>query len=178
MVWGVLGQPGAHMRRRSKSWGIRGYRGVTSLSRHRRESDNPCLAECGPVGRCRPHRLEKRLHTPADQVFSEVSDFAVLLRELHAERRGRVISGRNSRIPRAALTRADRGGPPLLITRISISGQPAGRLSRPSSEARSATTATTGAPEIRLISSATAFRRASSRPLITTSQSSRAKAAA
>ena len=46
---------------------------------------------------------------PADQVFSEVSAFAVALRELHAQRKDRVISGRSERARRAVLTKADRG---------------------------------------------------------------------
>jgi hypothetical protein len=45
---------------------------------------------------------------PADQVFSDVCAFALLLRELHAQRRSRVISGRKERVQRAVLTRADR----------------------------------------------------------------------
>jgi hypothetical protein len=46
---------------------------------------------------------------PGDQVFSDVNAFAVALRELHAQRRGRVISGRSGRAGRAVLTKADRG---------------------------------------------------------------------
>ena len=46
---------------------------------------------------------------PADEVFTDVSAFAVALRELHAHRRGRVVSGRNERARRAVLTKADRG---------------------------------------------------------------------
>src|SRR5215203_5858030 len=45
----------------------------------------------------------------ADQVFTDGNAFAVVLRELHAHRRGRVISGRSERTPRALLTKADRG---------------------------------------------------------------------
>jgi 5-methylcytosine-specific restriction endonuclease McrA len=45
---------------------------------------------------------------PEDQVFSDISAFAVALKELHALRRGRVISGRSERAPRAMLTKADR----------------------------------------------------------------------
>ena len=45
----------------------------------------------------------------ADQVFSDVSAFAIVLRELHAQRRGRVISGRSERARRAVLTKTDRG---------------------------------------------------------------------
>jgi HNH endonuclease len=45
----------------------------------------------------------------ADQVFTDVSTFAVALRDLHAQRRGRVVSGRSERAPRAALAQADRG---------------------------------------------------------------------
>ena len=46
---------------------------------------------------------------PADQVFSDVGAFAIVLRELRAQRRGRVISGRKERVMRAMLTRAERG---------------------------------------------------------------------
>ena len=46
----------------------------------------------------------------ADQVFTDVSVFAVALRDLHAQRRGRVVSGRSERTPRAVLAKADRGG--------------------------------------------------------------------
>jgi 5-methylcytosine-specific restriction endonuclease McrA len=45
---------------------------------------------------------------PADRLFSDVSAFAAELRELHAQRRGRVIAGRADRIPRTALTQAER----------------------------------------------------------------------
>jgi len=45
----------------------------------------------------------------ADQVFTDVSAFAVALRELHAHRRGRVVSGHSERARRAVLTKADRG---------------------------------------------------------------------
>ena len=45
----------------------------------------------------------------ADQVFSDVSALALELRELHAQRRGRVISSRSERARRAVLTKADRG---------------------------------------------------------------------
>ena len=45
----------------------------------------------------------------ADQVFTDVSAFAMALRELHAQRRGRVASGRRECAPRAALAQADRG---------------------------------------------------------------------
>jgi hypothetical protein len=40
---------------------------------------------------------------PADQSFTDVSAFAVALRELHTQRRGRVVSGRSKRARRAAL---------------------------------------------------------------------------
>jgi hypothetical protein len=46
---------------------------------------------------------------PADQVFSDVSALAGALRALHAQRRGRVISGRSDRARRVVLTKADRG---------------------------------------------------------------------
>ena len=46
---------------------------------------------------------------PADQVFSDVGAFATVLRELRAQRRGRVISGRKERVLRTMLTRAERG---------------------------------------------------------------------
>jgi hypothetical protein len=45
----------------------------------------------------------------ADDVFSDVSAFAVELRRLHAIRKDRVKSSRTTRPPRIALTRADRG---------------------------------------------------------------------
>ena len=45
----------------------------------------------------------------ADQLFSEVSAFAEAMRELHAQRRGRVVSGRSERAPRAVLAKTDRG---------------------------------------------------------------------
>jgi len=45
----------------------------------------------------------------ADQVFTDVNAFALVLRELHAHRRGRVVSGRSERTQRALLTKADRG---------------------------------------------------------------------
>ena len=41
----------------------------------------------------------------ADQVFTDVNAFALVLRELHAHRRGRVVSGRSERTQRALLTR-------------------------------------------------------------------------
>jgi hypothetical protein len=44
----------------------------------------------------------------ADQIFTDVSAFAVTLREMHAQRRGRVNSGRSKRAPRAVLKKADR----------------------------------------------------------------------
>jgi HNH endonuclease len=43
-----------------------------------------------------------------DQFFTDVSAFAVTLRELHAQRRGRVISGRSKRAHRAVLKKTDR----------------------------------------------------------------------
>jgi len=46
---------------------------------------------------------------PGDQVFSDVSTFALALRALHAQRGSRVISGRSERARRAVLTKADRG---------------------------------------------------------------------
>jgi hypothetical protein len=45
---------------------------------------------------------------PADRLFSDVGAFAAELRELHAQRRDRVIAGRADRIPRTALTQAER----------------------------------------------------------------------
>jgi len=45
----------------------------------------------------------------ADQIFSDVSEFAVALRELRARRKVRVNSGRSERTRRAVLTKADRG---------------------------------------------------------------------
>ena len=42
---------------------------------------------------------------PADQVFSNVSDFAQILRELRTQRGAQVISGRRG----AKLTKAERG---------------------------------------------------------------------
>jgi hypothetical protein len=44
----------------------------------------------------------------ADQIFKDVSAFAAALRELHAHRRGRVVSGRSERAPRAMLTKENR----------------------------------------------------------------------
>jgi hypothetical protein len=46
---------------------------------------------------------------PADQVFSDVSAFATVLRELHAQRTDRVNSSRQERVLRSTLTRAERG---------------------------------------------------------------------
>jgi hypothetical protein len=46
---------------------------------------------------------------PADKVFLNAKAFAAELRELHANRRGKVIAGRAGRVPRTSLTRADRG---------------------------------------------------------------------
>jgi hypothetical protein len=46
---------------------------------------------------------------PADQVFSDVSAFATVLRELHAQRTNRVNSSRKERVLRSTLTRAERG---------------------------------------------------------------------
>ncbi len=46
---------------------------------------------------------------PADKVFLDAKAFAAELRELHANRRGKVIAGRTGRVRRTALTRADRG---------------------------------------------------------------------
>ena len=54
------------------------------------------------------HNRTKGGQMPADQIFSDVSAFAALLRELHAQRKHCVISGRGKRAPRATLTRADR----------------------------------------------------------------------
>ena len=45
----------------------------------------------------------------ADQLFSEVSAYAEAMRELHAQRRGRVVSGRSERAPRAVLAKTDPG---------------------------------------------------------------------
>ena len=45
---------------------------------------------------------------PANQVFSDVSAFAEILRKPRAKRRGRVITDRNERVRGAALARADR----------------------------------------------------------------------
>jgi 5-methylcytosine-specific restriction endonuclease McrA len=45
---------------------------------------------------------------PADRLFSDVGAFAAELRKLHAQRSGRVIAGRAGRIPRTALTQAER----------------------------------------------------------------------
>jgi hypothetical protein len=50
----------------------------------------------------------KRIYMPSDQVFSDVSAFAIRLRELRALRKDRVISGRKERVPRAMLSKADR----------------------------------------------------------------------
>jgi 5-methylcytosine-specific restriction endonuclease McrA len=44
----------------------------------------------------------------ADQAFSNVGAFADALRELHARRRDRVISGRDARNPRIPLTSSER----------------------------------------------------------------------
>lgn len=44
----------------------------------------------------------------ADQIFTDVSAFAVALRELRAQRRRRVISRRSERPRRVVLTKADR----------------------------------------------------------------------
>jgi 5-methylcytosine-specific restriction endonuclease McrA len=46
---------------------------------------------------------------PADQVFLDVSAFATVLRELHAQRTNRVNSSRKERVLRSTLTRAERG---------------------------------------------------------------------
>jgi 5-methylcytosine-specific restriction endonuclease McrA len=45
----------------------------------------------------------------ADQIFTDVSAFAEALRELHVQRRARVIAGRSERPRRAVLTNVDRG---------------------------------------------------------------------
>jgi hypothetical protein len=45
---------------------------------------------------------------PADRVLTDIADFAIVLRELHAQRRARVISGRKERVRRATLTRPER----------------------------------------------------------------------
>jgi hypothetical protein len=45
----------------------------------------------------------------ADRIFTDVSAFAEMLREMHAQRKGRVVSGRSERAPpRAVLKKADR----------------------------------------------------------------------
>jgi hypothetical protein len=43
-----------------------------------------------------------------EKLFSDVGAFAAKLRELHAQRRVRVIAGRADRLPRTALTQAER----------------------------------------------------------------------
>jgi hypothetical protein len=45
---------------------------------------------------------------PADQVFSDAAAFAKVLRELRAQRKSRVVSGREGRGMRATLTKAER----------------------------------------------------------------------
>jgi len=42
------------------------------------------------------------------RVFSDASTFALALRDLHVQRRNRVVSGRNDRPPRAILTKTER----------------------------------------------------------------------
>jgi hypothetical protein len=44
----------------------------------------------------------------ADRIFKDVRAFAEMLREMHAQRKGRVVSGRSGRTPRAVLKKADR----------------------------------------------------------------------
>jgi hypothetical protein len=44
----------------------------------------------------------------ANRVFSDASIFAMALRDLRAQRRNRVVSGRNDRSPRAILTKTER----------------------------------------------------------------------
>src|SRR6185312_2340888 len=70
------------------------------------------------------------------------------------------------------------GGPPLLLTRMSGSGQAASSLAWPSGVERSAATAVTLTPVALAISCAVASRRAESRPLTTTSQPASASARA
>src|SRR5258708_38896951 len=56
----------------------------------------------------KPGLRQGNCHMPADQIFSTVSAFGTLLRELRAKRRGQVKLGRNERVRRAVLTAADR----------------------------------------------------------------------
>ena len=45
----------------------------------------------------------------ADDVFPNVTAFAAVLRQLHAERRNQILSGHKGRVLRAMLTREERG---------------------------------------------------------------------
>src|SRR5579864_7215006 len=71
---------------------------------------------------------------------------------------------------RSSSRKSRNGGPALLLTRMSGSGQAANSAFWPSAEATSAATGMTLAPVALRSSSAVAFRRSLSRPLITTSQ--------
>ena len=76
---------------------------------------------------------------------------------------------------RSSSRKSRNGGPALLLTRISGSGQAANSAFWPSGEATSAATAVILAPVALRSSSAVASRRSLSRPLITTSQPASAR---